>query len=279
MIGAMTENWKLIGMNHINAIVDGYEPSVEHFTERLGMDLSFRIPDSGDGTNAFLCTFGPVGMFEFFAPVERTEKGQGGLLRKFGDHYIGIEFQTPDLDLARKLAADNDVRIINDLGSAFFTYPGSSFGIAWELYDGNFHQYHKDPSYWIDEHPMALTGIDHVTVAVESVESSLARLLQLTDSTVIDDKIVRPAAAAAGVRCKVGNIEFELLEATGDGEVASYIARYGQRIRSTVWKTNSLAKVNSYLTAQGFHPEPGDADGAVRIPPAENKNLLFEFTE
>jgi catechol 2,3-dioxygenase-like lactoylglutathione lyase family enzyme len=217
-------------------------------------------------------------MFEFFAPKERGERGQGRLLDKFGDHYIGIEFQVPNLDEARAAAAENDVRIINDLGSAFFTYPGTSFGVAWEIYDGNFQQYHKDPSFWRDEHPMGLLGVDHVTIAVNDLDASLARLTQLTDSTVLD-KVTRPQAGAEGVRAQAGNIQFEVLQPTGDGPVASYIAQYGERIRSTVWKVADLGKVRTYLTGQGFDLVPGDAEGALAIPPAQNKNLLFEFTE
>src|ERR1700722_18488356 len=126
----MADKWQLIGMNHVNAIVDGSERSIEHF-QRVGLDLTRRIPDSGDGTNAFLMTMGGC-MFEFFAPTERGEKanGQGRLLEKFGDHYLGIEFQVPDVAAAREAANANNIRIINDMGGVFFTYPGSSFGIA-----------------------------------------------------------------------------------------------------------------------------------------------------
>ena len=70
----MADKWQLIHPNHINAIVDGYEPTIEHFRDRVGFTLDKRIPDSGDGTDAFLMTLGGV-MFEFFAPKERGERG------------------------------------------------------------------------------------------------------------------------------------------------------------------------------------------------------------
>jgi hypothetical protein len=70
-----------------------------------------------------------------------------------------------------------------------------------------------------------------------------------------------------------------MLEPTGDGALADYIGRYGGRIRSTVFKAASLAEVEKHLTGQGFDLIPGDADDALAINPAQNKNLLFEFTE
>jgi len=276
-VSPMADKWQLVGMNHINAIVDGYADAMHHFRDRLGFDVPHEIPDSGDGTEAALMVLGGV-MFEFFAPKERGEKGQGKLLDKFGDHYIGIEYQVADLAEARALVAEKDIRIINDLGAAFFTYPGNSFGIAWEIYDGNFAHYHKPAEYWLNEHPMALQGVAHVTVAVSDSEAAVARLLELTNATVTG-KVAHSAARSEGTRLRVGNIDWEIVQPTGDGPVAEYLARYGDRIRSTVFKASDLSKVEGYLKAQGFDTVPGDADGSVAIPAAQNKNLLFEFTE
>jgi hypothetical protein len=40
-----------------------------------------------------------------------------------------------------------------------------------------------------------------------------------------------------------------------------------------------LTAVEKHLAAQGFDLIPGDADGVLAINPAQNKNLLLEFTE
>jgi hypothetical protein len=56
----MADKWQLIHPNHINAIVDGYEATIEHFRDRVGFTLDRRIPDSGDGTDACLMTLGGV---------------------------------------------------------------------------------------------------------------------------------------------------------------------------------------------------------------------------
>ena len=273
----MADKWQLIHPNHINVIVDGYETTIEHFRDRVGFTLDRRIPDSGDGTDACLMTLGGV-MFEFFAPKERGERGQGRLLSKFGDHYIGIEYHVPDVTSAREFAVEKEIRIINDLGAAFFTYPGNSFGIAFEIYDGDFAEHAQPAGYWENQHPLGLTGMARLTVAVESVEAATARLNELAYVSDIGP-VSRPRAGAKGVQLQVGTAVWEMLEPTGDGALADYLGRYGQRIRSTVFKAGSLAEVDKHLTGQGFDLIPGDADGTLAINPAQNKNLLFEFTE
>jgi catechol 2,3-dioxygenase-like lactoylglutathione lyase family enzyme len=273
----VAEKWQLIHPNHINAIVDGYEASIEHFRDRIGFTLDKQIPDSGDGTDACLMTLGGV-TFEFFAPKERGERGQGRLLNKFGDHYIGIEYHVPDVTSAREFANEQGVRIINDLGAAFFTYPGHSFGIAFEIYDGDFKDLAQPAGYWENQHPLGLTGLARLTVACESVEAAVARLHELAEVSEIGP-VSRPRAAAKGVQLQVGTIVWEMLEPTGDGPMADYLGRYGGRIRSSVFKAASLSEVEKHLTAQGFDLVPGDADDALAINPAQNKNLLFEFTE
>jgi Glyoxalase/Bleomycin resistance protein/Dioxygenase superfamily len=273
----MAGKWQLIHPNHINAIVDGYEATIEHFRDRVGFTLDRRIPDSGDGTDACLMTLGGV-MFEFFAPKERGERGQGRLLARYGDHYVGIEYHVPDVTGAREFARESGIRIINDLGAAFFTYPGSSFGIAFEIYDGDFTQLAQPARYWETQHPLGLTGLARLSVAVESVEAAVTRLHELAEVSEIGP-VSRPRASARGVQMQVGTAVWELLEPTGDGPLADYLGRYGQRIRSTVFKAGNLTAVEKHLTAQGFDLIPGDADGVLAINPAQNKNLLLEFTE
>jgi catechol 2,3-dioxygenase-like lactoylglutathione lyase family enzyme len=271
--------WRLQQVNHINAIVDGWEASIEHFRDRIGFTLDMRIPDEGqgDGTDACLMSLGGV-MFEFFAPKERSERGQGRLLDRYGDHYIGIEYEVPDVTEARRVCEQRDVRIINDRDSFFFTYPGSSFGVSFELVASTFNALAQPVAYWRDEHPLALTGLARLSVAVRNVDDAVNRFQELAGVPQIGEVTRRPAAAR-GVSVQVGDAVWEFLEPTGDGPVADYLERYGERIRSTVFRTKDISKVQNHLSAQGFDLIQGDADGAVAIDPAQNKNLLFEFTE
>jgi Glyoxalase/Bleomycin resistance protein/Dioxygenase superfamily len=253
---------------------------------RRAETLNREIPDQGDGTDACLMALGDM-VFEFFAPKERTERGQGRLLDRFGDHYIGVEYQVPDVAAARSICEAQGVRIINDLGHFFFTYPGTCLGISFELWDGNWRDpqpnipNHSDvhpASYWRDEHPLGVTGIARVSVAVQDLASALDTFQTLTGALLLGE-VERPRAAATGAQLQVGDAIFELLAPTGDGAVADYLARYGERIRSTVFRVADLERVEQHLTGQGFSLVAGDADDALAIPPLENKNLLFEFTE
>jgi Glyoxalase-like domain len=198
----MADKWQLIHPNHINAIVDGYEATIEHFRDRVGFTLDRRIPDSGDGTDACLMTLGGV-MFEFFAPKERGERGQGRLLARYGDHYVGIEYHVPDVTGAREFARESGIRIINDLGAAFFTYPGSSFGIAFEIYDGDFKQLAQPARYRETQHPLGLTGLARLSVAVESVEAAVTRLHELAEVAEIGP-VSRPGLRPGACRCRSG---------------------------------------------------------------------------
>jgi catechol 2,3-dioxygenase-like lactoylglutathione lyase family enzyme len=276
---------ELLKVSHINAITDGYADTVAHFRDRLGLQLNMEIPDRGDGVEACLLTLGGV-IFEFFAPKERGERGQGRLLERFGDHYIGVEYQVPDVAAAREVCQAQGVRIINDPGPVFFTYPGSCLGISFEIWTGDWHapqpgSFFNDvlpEVYWRDEHPLGVTGLARISVAVEDLTAALATFQALTGAPLVN-KVDRPQAGATGAQLQVGDAIFELLAPTGDGALADYLARYGERIRSTVFRVGDIARVERHLGDQGFTLIPGDAEGTLAITPEQNKHLLFEFTE
>jgi catechol 2,3-dioxygenase-like lactoylglutathione lyase family enzyme len=275
---------ELVKVNHVNALTDGYSDTITHFRDRLGFQLNMEIPDRGDGTEACLLTLGGV-MFEFFCPKERSDRGQGKLLDRFGDQYLGVEYQVPDVAAAREVCVEHDVRIINDNVHVFFTYPGSCLGISFEIWTGDWHapqgDYFNDVlpgEYWRDEHPLGVLGLARISVAVEDLDAALDRFQTVTGAPLIG-KVDRAHAGAVGVQVQAGDAVVELLAPTGDGPVADYLARYGERIRSTVFRVADLAKVERHLAGQGITLVPGDANDARAIPTDQNKNLLFEFTE
>jgi hypothetical protein len=270
----MAHAWQLLALNHINVIVDGYDETVAHLRDRLGFALDREMRDWDEHTDACLVIFGDT-MLELFAPKPGSDSGYGRRLREYGDRFNGIQYQVPDLADARELLAAKAVPVTIDLGVAFFTDPAASFGVEWEIYDKVMGR-NPPASYWIHEHPMRLTGCDHVTVVVHDVQAGLARLQELTDATVVGP--VRHATAASeGYRLHVGSIDWEVVQPTGDGPVAEHLARYGEGLRSTVWKSSDLGAAATFLAAQGFDVVPGDAAGTVAVPPEQNRNLLFEF--
>jgi catechol 2,3-dioxygenase-like lactoylglutathione lyase family enzyme len=280
---------QLLHMTHLNALVDGYEDTIEHFTKIFGGQVNMRIPgapDDPDDTDACVFTIGYV-IFEFFAPRRRGDKGQGRLLGRFDDHYLGIEFQVPDVSEARSRCEELDIRIINDRGHMFFTYPGSCLGLSWELWEGNFYESlgpdsPQGPlhprSYWRDEHPLGLDGLKRVSVAVNDLDAATERFSLVTGATPMNRE-PRPRAAAVGSEFQVGDTVVELMAPTGPGPVASFLDRYGEHMRSTVFRATDLARVEKHLSDQGLSVVPGDRDDTLAIPPEQNHNLLFEFSE
>jgi catechol 2,3-dioxygenase-like lactoylglutathione lyase family enzyme len=289
----MPDHFELLRLSHVNAIVDGYDRTVAHCTDNLGMQMNMPIPArDGDDTDACLMSLGDV-IFEFFAPRHRAERGQGRLLDLYGDHYIGVEFQVPDVDAARDLCASRGIRIIRDHPGVIFTHPGACCGISWELFFGDFHTPPHGgragdevtnelwtavhgAAYWRDEHPFGVTGLRRLTVAVRDLDAALDTFVSITGGTIID-RPDRPGTNA--VDLQVGDTVFELLAPTADGELGDWLTRYGDRLRSTVFEVADLGRVEKALADKGIELVPGDAAGTMAIRPEQNCNLRFEFTE
>jgi len=285
----MVEPLELISLSHINAIVDGHDSSIDHFTDLWGGVVNFRIPDDGE-VRACLITIGGV-IYELFAPNDRTaERGQGRLLGRFGDHYIGAEYRVPDVQVARERCEGLGIRILNDRRDFFFTYPGSTHGIAWELWDQDWHDVlaasnpdlgPRTPvpprSYWLGQ-PLGLTGLVRFSTVVEDLEVAVARFGEAVGAKETY-RVARPAAGAVAVGMAVGDTVMEVMAPTGAGPVRDYLERYGERIRSSVYGVTDMGRAEAYFSAKGITLVAGDAPGTKAIPPAQNHGLLFELSE
>lgn len=294
----MPDALELVSLSHLNAIVDGYESAVDHLVEALGATLHFEIPDDGE-SRACLISLGGV-IYELFAPNDRdAERGQGRLLGRFGDHYLGAEYSVPDVAVARERCGALGVRIINDPGVFFFTHPGACHGISFELWNGNWHdelvegnQRFSSPDrrmrplptreWWRDEHPLGLTGLVRISSAVESLDDAVATFHTVLGAPELY-RAERPAAAADAAGVQLGDTVVELLAPTtdgpSDGAVRQYLDRYGERIRATVFGVVDLGRVEAHFRARGVALVDGDAPGVLAIPPEQNHGLLFEFSE
>ena len=88
-----------------------------------------------------------------------------------------------------------------------------------------------------------------------------------------------PQAVATGAALQVGDTVFELLAPTGEGPVSAHLDRYGEGIRSTVFKVMDLGRLQKHLTEKGIYLVPGVRESTLAVPAEQNHNLLFEFTE
>jgi catechol 2,3-dioxygenase-like lactoylglutathione lyase family enzyme len=276
---------ELLKLNHVNAIVDGYQRTLDHFVGRLGFQFNLEVAHPGDDIDACLVSLGPV-MFELFAPRHRTERGQGRLLALHGDHYIGAEYQVADVVAARAACEAAGLRILSDLGHVLFTHPRDCFGISWELWDGDWHAPRPDfaafapvhpDSYWRDDHPLGVTGLARLRAAVPDLDRAIALFAGALGAPVAY-RDARPGLGAAAAGVHVGDTVVELLAPTGPGELADYLERVGPRLRSTVFEVADLDRAERHLARIGIPLVDGDDAKSRLLPPEHNHGLRMELS-
>jgi hypothetical protein len=264
-------------MNHINAMVEDFDKSVEHLRDLYGAQFNRDLP--GDHWHACLITIGGV-MFEVFAPSEYL------LHARFGPHYVGVEYQVPDADEARSEVLARGMRVIRELGTAIHVHPAEAFGVAWEFFGRSFHddpppvQYIeplKPSDYW-REHPLGYTGLKRLSIAVSDLEAA-TKFFEGFLGAAIRYEEARPAVAARAVGFTLADTVAELISPIGPGPMERYLARYGDGIRSTVFAVRDLDQARRYFTERGVMLNAGDAPDTLSIAPEYNLGLLFEFSE
>jgi len=264
-------------MNHINAMVEDFDKSVDHLTDLFGAQFNLDLP--GDHWHACLITIGGV-MFEVFAPSQYL------LHARFGPHYVGIEYQVPDADEARAEVLSRGMRVIRELGVAIHVHPAEAFGVAWEFFGRSFHddpppvayvEPLKPPDYW-REHPLGYTGLKRYSIAVADLDSAAVFFQDFLGGTAIYEE-ARPAVTARAVGFALGDTVAELISPTGAGPIERYLDRYGDGIRSTVFAVHDLEQARGYFAQRGVALHPGDGPDTLALAPEDNLGLLFEFSE
>jgi catechol 2,3-dioxygenase-like lactoylglutathione lyase family enzyme len=266
-------------MNHINAMVEDFDASVEHLVDLYGAQFNLDLP--GAHWHACLVTIGGV-MFEVFAPTEYL------LNARLGPHYVGVEYQVPSVDDAREEFTSRGMRVIRELGSAFHIHPAEAFGVAWEMFDRSFHDPDDPPvpyveplkpsAYWRNEHPIGYLGLKRLSIAVSDPTVALEFFQDLLGARVLYESD-RPSAVARAVGLTLGDTTVELLTPVGSGPIELYLARFGDGIRSTVFAVHDIGRTRRYFAERGTPLHPGDAPDSLAVAPEWNLGLLFEFSE
>lgn len=265
-------------VNHLNCVVADFEESVSHFKTVFGAEYLMNVP--GEDARACLLQVGRV-IFELFAPRMWL------LNSRYGAHYLGIEFQVEDMDVARAALAERSIRIARDIEVAVHCHPADCYGASLEFWANEFHtmeyellggQQMQSAQYWRDEHPLGLTGLKGVTWAVHDIAGARAFLESLFGARLVYET-TRPHLAARATGLQIADTVIELLSPTGPGELTAHLARYGDGIRSTILAAKDIGRVSAYLAARGVPLERGTADGAVLVPAHSNSGMIFEFSE
>lgn len=268
---------------HINALVDGYDASLEHFRRLHGAQLLLEIPHRT--SDACLVAIGGV-LFELIAP-KSSETDRGRRVQAHGDHYIGVEYQVPDLARAKRQALESGLRLVVDGPVFFVTDPDDSFGVSFQVYEGDwladpppvpFLEPMMGQAYWEDEHPLGILGLKRYSVAVRDAEVAARFFQRLTGSTVCYRE-ERQALGAAAVGLPVGDTIVELLGPMRDGDIERHVRSFGEGIRAATFVVRDLARVRNYFATRAVALTAGDAPGTLALAPRHRQGLRFEYTE
>lgn len=263
-------------LNHMNVVLEDFQPSVAHFQRCYDAELMVDIPNPE--TQAGLFEIGRT-IFEIFVPRAWL------LTARYGAHYIGVEYRA-NIEEVRAAVAERGIRIVRDIGLALHTHPEDTLGVAFEFYGGDFHWREWDElggrqihsaEHWRD-HPLGITGLKCFTLAVEDLSSASAFLQGFLSAEAVYEA-ERPALAARAVGLKVADGIIELQAPEGAGELQRHLYRYGPGIRSTVFQVQDIAAAGRFLAERGVETVAGAMEASLTVPAAANLGVIFEFAE
>lgn len=264
-------------LNHLNMVLEDFDASVVHFTSLYDAQMLLDLPSPA--SHACLLEIGRV-IFEPFVPAVWL------LNARYGAHYVGVEYQA-NLEQVRAAIAERDIRIVRDIGMALHTHPADTLGVAFEFYDGEFHENSyallgdrqiRSADYWRDEHPLGLTGLKAYTLAVHDLPAAQHFVESFLGAEPIY-QAARPSAGALAIGLRVGDSVIELLGSTGPGRIADHLYRFGDGIYSTVFGTRDIALIKTWFADRNVAVEPGTADGTLAVAASSNRGVIFEFAE
>ena len=260
-------------VNHINIVAEDFDASVTHLQTVYGGQFMLDVPTPE--WHACLVDVGRT-IFELFVPPAFL------LNARYGPHYLGIEYEA-DMATVRAAIATRGIRVARDIGVALHTHPADGFGIAFEFYDGHFHDNPqrggdrmKSADWWRDEHPLGLTGLAGYAVAVRDLDAARAFFEGFLGAIPIDET-ERPAIAARAARVRVADGWVELLAPSGAGAMHDHIGRYGEGIYSTVLGATDVDRVGRHLAGHGIAPVPGSAPNRLAVPAGPALGVILEF--
>lgn len=265
---------RAIRVNHLNVVIDDFAAGVARLAKLFGAEFLMDLPQAE--WHAGLVDVGRT-IVELFVPPAFL------LNARYGPHYLGIEYQA-DMAQVRATIAEQGIRVARDIGAALHTHPADTLGVAFEFYDGSFHDNHwpllgramRPAGYWRDEHPLGLTGLKHYTLAVRDLDGARAFLARFLGAAPHYDE-ARPGIAAHALGCRAGDSAIELLAPTGDGALRRHLDRFGDGIRSAVFGVRDLGQAQRHFASRGLPTTAGSAPGSFALRPDDTLGLLFEF--
>lgn len=272
----MPQSIEPVRLNHLNVVLEDFDLSVAHFQD--GYDAEFILDYPTSVWHAGLVSVAHM-LFEFFVPPQFL------LSAKYGPHYLGLEYQA-DMAQVRASIDEHGIRIARDIGVAVHTHPEDTFGVSYEFWDGYFHDSEwpmlggkiRQLREWRDEHALGLTGFHGYSHAVRDIHGAHRFLESFLGAKSVGEAR-HEAVAAHGVGLHIANSIVELMAPERDGDVAQFLGRWGEGIRSAIFTVRDIEQTRNHLSAKGFPLVPGFAPGSIAVPASANLGLMFEFIQ
>lgn len=278
----MPPHLKILRVNHINQIVDDYDTALAHLQNLFDGQFLRDIRANPVTAGCLVDVGGEI--VELLAP-KVMDKGEGKQLARYGQHYQGVEILVPSVAEALEVIKERKIETLLERGADFYTRPSATQGVCLQVFDRDWHAESppapyenpkRDPQWW-DEHPIGFRGLHHLSFACTDLDEAERFWTDLTGGEVTH-RSPRPAVAASAVGFDMG-IPVELIGPTGPGPIADYIERYGPRIWATTFTVRDLEATAAYFESRGVELVAGDALDTLMIPPEQNLEVVYQFTE
>lgn len=127
--------------------------------------------------------------------------------------------------------------------------------------------------------------VDHIGIAVKSIEASLPFYTEMLALTLIKTETVKNQGVAVAF-IDAGNVKLELLEPLNDDSpIAKFIEKKGEGIHHIAFKVEGIDQRITELKEEGIrfisdHPKPGAGGANVAfMHPAQAHGVLYEICD
>jgi catechol 2,3-dioxygenase-like lactoylglutathione lyase family enzyme len=271
------------GLLHVNQLVDDFDAARAFYASVFGAHEYWTGYDPTEDRDASLFLVGDT-CIELFAPRDARSL-LGASLARFGNSWHSFEWQVPDLEAAREVLAERDVRVPTYRPRSFLmTHPADCHGMLIELCPL---EMTGDPrnrpgwsaAHWRDEHPMGLTGLRALSFAVRDLDAAERWLTGLV-GTAARYRECRVEIDAVVAAVPVAGVDVELVQPLSTASpVAEYIGRYGQRLRSIEFGVVDVERAGRHLTDCGIRVVAGSRRDAIATHEADNWGVRWEFAQ
>lgn len=277
-------------IDHINQLIERTDIALKHYREIYGLEIDRIFEQHFGPYDNFVFKLGSA-LIEIFCPVApdldkgkpTTEKGAKAgeefrqIHRRFGNIWQAVLWRVPNLEEAIEILEKREVRMVNveleeDRRWAF-TDPRDTYGMVMQIEDRD--EWEKE----VTPNPLSVTHMRGFTVAVkDAAEASGFFQGLVTDAEVVYDE-ARPKLNAHAIGVKMDGYTVEFLSPTGDGEIANFLERKRQRIRTATFLVESTDQLQKHFANHGITLREGDAPDTLMVAPEDNLDCQMQFAE